>query len=958
MSTMSARRPKDRSGALTGPKTTATGKSFKPVTPISISDKRFSAGKENSSGPISKLQKPTIRPVTRVDKEFVPGATGREGRARWSTTSAPRGRSPSPSEFSRMVSDMRKDRRVSVDRTERGQLNDRALSSSGKDSGGSRVSDSGKKKKGFGDFGLKGSELGACGIRVFRDSVDDGKIAVISEKMSKVCEVLEGNVIESEKNVDRVRIWVNRNGQNDLSSDSINGADGIKNLVSCDSKESGKKAQEKVGIDNLAVKSTKGVDLGKKDAEEKSVKVVEIAKDREVSEEVGGGPGGNNYPSKLHEKLAFLEGKVKRIASDIKRTKEILDMNNPDASKVILTDIQDKISGIEKAMGRVAGDSDAKKSSSKGNEFGDQVAKNGELQLMNDGKSSVKGLNGDELEARLFPHHKLLRSRTTTSKASSGSSQTVESHVGESCCESKVDDKALSPIDENPIAIEFLASLSKEKTKVTMRERHASLECSEVEEMDGVTKAAGGNSSEILIRKDDVELILTTDETLDEFDDQENRQPVIDEETEESCMYQLNEIGCRTSTGGWFVSEGESVLLAHDDGSCTFYDIVNNEEKVVYKPPNGVSPNIWRDCWVIRAPSADGCAGRYVVAASAGNAMDSGFCSWDFYTKDVRACHFESGMIPSRTVLGPLASNISYMRSGLSNLMDPETRQWWYKPCGPLIVVTSSYQRGVKIYDIRDGEEIMKWDVSKPVLAMDYASPLQWRNRGKVVVAEAETISLWDVNSLSPQALLSVPLSGRKISALHVNNTDAELGGGVRQRLSSSEAEGNDGVFCTQDCINILDFRHPTGVGLKIHKLGVNVQSIFSCGDSVFLGCTNVRSGVKVQSSSEVQQFSLRKQKLFSTYALPECNADRHHTMITQVWGNSNNVMAVCGLGLFVFDAQNDNELQPFTTGEGDTQKVREIIGPDDMYSPSFDYSASRALLISRDRPAMWRHLS
>lgn len=143
----------------------------------------------------------------------------------------------------------------------------------------------------------------------------------------------------------------------------------------------------------------------------------------------------------------------------------------------------------------------------------------------------------------------------------------------------------------------------------------------------------------------------------------------------------------------------------------------------------------------------------------------------------------------------------------------------------------------------------------------------------------------------------------------------------------------------------------------------MNVQSVFSSGDSVFLGCTtNVRSGLKRQFSSEVQQFSLRKQKLFSSYALPECNADGDHTAhtaITQVWGNSNHVMAVSGLGLFVFDALKDNELSSFTSSDqGKTQQVREIVGPDDLYSPSFDYSASRALLISRDRPAMWRHLS
>lgn len=210
------------------------------------------------------------------------------------------------------------------------------------------------------------------------------------------------------------------------------------------------------------------------------------------------------------------------------------------------------------------------------------------------------------------------------------------------------------------------------------------------------------------------------------------------------------------------------------------------QEKVVYKPPVGVSPNMWRDCWIIRAPSADGCSGRYVVAASAGNTMDSGFCSWDFYAKDVRAFHIEDGLAPSRTVLGPLPNNISYGRNALSNLLDPETQQWWYRPCGPLIVSTASCQRVVRIYDIRDGEQVMKWDVAKPVITMDNSSPLQWRNRGKVVVAEAESISLWDVSSLNPQALLSVSSSGRKISALHVNNTDAELGGGVRHRWMSN----------------------------------------------------------------------------------------------------------------------------------------------------------------------------
>ncbi|GKA70703.1 hypothetical protein Tco_0776842 [Tanacetum coccineum] len=45
------------------------------------------------------------------------------------------------------------------------------------------------------------------------------------------------------------------------------------------------------------------------------------------------------YPSKLHGKLVFLEENDKRMASDIKRTKNMLDLDNPDASKLMLSDI-------------------------------------------------------------------------------------------------------------------------------------------------------------------------------------------------------------------------------------------------------------------------------------------------------------------------------------------------------------------------------------------------------------------------------------------------------------------------------------------------------------------------------------------------------------------------------------------------------------------------------------------
>ena len=164
-------------------------------------------------------------------------------------------------------------------------------------------------------------------------------------------------------------------------------------------------------------------------------------------------------------------------------------------------------------------------------------------------------------------------------------------------------------------------------------------------------------------------------------------------------------------------------------------------------------------------------------------------------------------------------------------------------------------------------------------------------------------------------------------------------------------------MFCTDDSINVLDFRHPLGIGLKIPKIGVSADSVFSQGDSVFLGCSCVGSAAKKQVSSQVLHFSLRKQRIISTYELPESNAHAHHKALTQVWGNSNLVMAVCGLGLFVFNAVRDEGSPSFAADCSTPQKAKEVIGPDDLYLPSFDYLSSQILLISRDRPAMWRHL-
>ncbi|XWS53786.1 hypothetical protein CRYUN_Cryun10bG0030300 [Craigia yunnanensis] len=910
MSAPSVRRQRD---LITG-----NQKPAKALTPVpNPTLKKSSSGKENPRpSSLSRAsvvaQKSMIRSLPRVEKAAALGGSDNEGRVRWSTSSAPRGRSQSPSEFIRVFSDMKKDR-ISMDR----------------------------EKKGFRDLRVKGcKESGG-----FKENLVM-KVKENERKLNGV-RVLDGN---GKKDVTFSSDLVKSNGDN-----TQNGGFGAFNEkgISDFGSERGACVRVDEKCDAKFLKE-KFLSDGKS---------LEVSKEKDLSVQESGGSGvGIKYSSKLHEKLAFLEGKVKRIASDIKRTKEMLDMNNPDASKVILSDIQDKISGIEKAMSHVS-DSNGKTSAPKGSEDEDVSMKGVERsqsKQVGNVNVSVKELNSEELEARLFPHHKLRRNRTSL-KESSGSSQSQEpSNAVDSSSELREENKSSSPIEDNLIALEFLATLDKEQIKVTKRNEQASLENSYTQEMDGDGASGAQGPLKNFDVNHGVEFNLESDERLEDFDDQENRPTaVIGEETDDASLYQLNEIGSKTSTGGWFVSEGEAVLLAHDDGSCSFYDITNCEEKAVYKPPAGVSPNIWRDCWIIRAPSADGCSGRYVLAASAGNSLEAGFCSWDFYTKDVRAFHIECGETASRTVLGPIQNNTLYRRNAVCNSLSPETQQWWYKPCGPLIISTASSKKVVKVYDIRDGEEIMTWEVQKPVSTMGYSSPLQWRNRGKVVVAEAEMISVWDVNSLHPQTLLSVSSSGRKISALHVNNTDAEIGGGVRQRVSSSEAEGNDGVFCTPDSINILDFRHPSGIGAKIAKVGVTVQSVFARGDSIFLGCTNVRSsGKKQHGCSQVQQFSLRKQSLFSTYSLPESNAHSHYSDITQVWGNSNLVMGVCGLGLFVFDALKDDGLQPFIYDYGSAQNVREIIGPDDLYSPSFDYLASRVLLISRDRPALWRHLS
>ncbi|XP_010450064.1 PREDICTED: uncharacterized protein LOC104732223 [Camelina sativa] len=881
---LNRRRLKDiNTGA--GDNTSSGKKPSRSVTPLPISNKNPSPALQKSlsskKNPNPKLSHhrsfgSNQKPVLSPVPRIDKSAVRGEGRVTRSTTSSGlRGRSSSPSDLIRVFSDLRKRNESRV-------------------IGGKGESDQEDKKSGF------------------KQGESEDKVGVVICDSTRVCE-------ETSVPVKSIKFEDSSLARNSIS-DALLG--------------SGEKSAVKV--EKIVKGTTTSVCLRRKSLDH-------VGKAMEMSKEIRGNEGSSSnssskYPSKLHEKLAFLEGKVKKIASNIKKTKDMLDLNNPSSSKVIISDIHQKITGIEKSMSRVI----------------DGPEKNKTTQLTKP-KASIKGLNKDELEDRLFPHQRLLRNRThskTSSHVSTGH-DSVEPNKAVN-----VEENPSAPVEENAIALEFLASLDKEK--VTSMSDQNALENLEVQEMDSEEPSKENDASKGGNLTSNLTEILRAKEALEEIDDEDNMEMEL-EEIDDRCMHQLNNIGSKTSTGGWFVSEGEAVILAHDDGSCSYYDVANSEVKALYSPPDGISPNTWRDCWVVRAPGADGCSGRYVIAASAGNTLESGFCSWDFYTKDIKAFHIEDGSSRvSRTALAPLSNNRSHGRNTPACAVVPETQQWWYRPCGPLIASTASFQSVVKVFDIRDGDQIMRWGLQNPVSGLDYSSPLQWRNRGKLVIAETAAISVWDVNSLHPEAQHTISYSGQKISAIHINNTDAEVGGGVRQRVSSLDAEGNDGVFCTSDSINILDFRNPSGIGAKIPKVGVNAQCVSSRGDSVFLGCTNQKSTVKkhMASSSQVQQFSIRKQRLVSTYSLPDSNSHPQHSAITQVWGNSNFVMATSGMGLFVFDTAKEETLQqPLTSDYGSLQTVRENIGPNDMYCPSFDYSGCRVLLISRDRPALWRYL-
>lgn len=585
----STRRIKDRDGGDGGASAVraAAHRSSKSLTPASSSDKistanafrKLSAEKENrrstsrgaTVGP--PTQKPTIRSMPRVDKASLVGAgNGGEARDRKSTSSVPRGRISSPSDFGRVLPDTRKDRRVSVDRVVKGPVteSDRSAFSGGK---GMKVA---SQTKGYRDLSIKGSAQVIGRAKSRGDTDENATKSSILEIKSGNTGGVEKKVAESENDKAFVKSSIVQvRGNLQINSEKVESECGLKiqtgvgiggNNEQCSSAGVEKKGN---GIDS------RSTECGGKSAG--NTKVLEISREKVQGNDCASTEVKNKHPSGLHEKLAFLEGKVKRIASDIRRTKEMLDMNNPDQSKMILSDIQDKISGIEKAIDHVASDSDAKmgflKSDAKDDKEPSMVVDSQSKQA-DKGKRVTKELNSEELEARLFPHRKLLQNRTSN-KASSVSGLSNEMEHG---TDPMVEEKVQSPNEESTIALEFLANLNKETSKMTSRDGEADMKYCGVQETAGGASARTKDSSSTFNKKCDVELLLTADEKLEEFDDQENRQEAyMDEETEDDFVYSLNDIGTKTAVGGWFVSEGEAVLLAHDDGSCSYFDITNCE---------------------------------------------------------------------------------------------------------------------------------------------------------------------------------------------------------------------------------------------------------------------------------------------------------------------------------------------------------------------------------------------
>ncbi|KAI5064964.1 hypothetical protein GOP47_0019659 [Adiantum capillus-veneris] len=781
-----------------------------------------------------------------------------------------------------------------------------------------------------------------------------------------------------------------------------------------------------------------------------------VANETEVSEPVHEKEHSatSNLSTSLHKRLALLEGKVSQMASEIKKTREMLANDGYTNSADLLIDIQGKITSIERFMS-------CKESSKSASNMEKDVNMEDRLQVqpttdnVGEYRPTLQSFNTDKYlhssqvpvvsEHEFYLKHTFLRGSVSAPPKVSGlvyDPQYVEFYphrilvrnclsFQEKEVENKTSDEVLLERAVDSQSMNPNAGLHDNRTSCVMIGEK--MPCTrKTDTLDEKVALNGGNcvhskSSDVCPRADSIQHVqentasqhgqysieqgaCTQGPTMCAEDIKDvlecNESPLSDsfpENTEniapddgvyfdddEFVPNQLHPIGDKVATAGWYVSEGEAILLTHDDGCCSYYDVANMEEKAVYAAPNEVSSILWNDCWLIRAAGSDGRANKYMVATTAGNALDCGFCSWDFYSKRLAACHTEKQSTPpmgsspgspiqrslnfslqpsARSTMGLLSSDSRMSRSerasltfSATNTRVPDTLlhhppttylaqccgspQWWYRPCGPLMASAASSLKALVLYDIRDGDAIMSWESDQPVSSLDYTSPIQWRDKGKLALAEHQAISVWDVNTMDMQCLQYVQLPGKHISAFYVHNADAECSGGVRQRLSSSDTEAYDGICCTQDDINILDFRVPNGVGISFPVPGQDMQSVYARGDMIFVAGLN-----KESHECGVQQWSLRKGAPVCAYAFPASSSHYTHLALTQVWGSSRMVMAVNGNGLYIFQGW-----KGATEGLCDVEEVKDVIGTQDLVNPSFDYSNSRVLLISRDRQASWSY--
>lgn len=176
-------------------------------------------------------------------------------------------------------------------------------------------------------------------------------------------------------------------------------------------------------------------------------------------------------------------------------------------------------------------------------------------------------------------------------------------------------------------------------------------------------------------------------------------------------------------------------------------------------------------------------------------------------------------------------------------------------------------------------------------------------------------------------------------------------------RLSLSDHH-SDGTLCTSDAVNVLDFRVPSGIGMRFPFLGEETHSIFANGDTVYTGTTSYKTKLQfdgttkvIHAQCKVNQWSIRQGKAMNVYNLGESSsASCLDLSIAQVWGSSDNILAATENGLFLFDAANRHSISQ------EPINPRDVLVVEDLQSPQFDLMGSRVLLVSKDQPAMWCH--